>query len=325
MKKAFITGLTGQDGSYLAELLLKKGYEVSGLLRRRSVENYDNIQPILDKIELIEGDLIDQISLNRAIKKTQPTEVYNLGALSFVGTSWIQPIQMSETTGLGCLRLLEAVKEYAPHAKFYQASSSEIFGDSPHAPQDENTPFRPVSPYAIAKLYAYWMTVNYREAHKLFACNGILFNHESERRGLEFITRKITDGVARIKHGLATELRVGNLDARRDWGYAPEYVEGMWLMLQQQKPDDYVLGTGETHSVKEFIIAAFSQVGISNWEDYVVLDKKYLRPAEVPHLIANPTKAHRVLGWKAKTTFKELVKRMLDYDLARIEKLKNSA
>ena len=324
-KRAFLTGVTGQDGSFLAELLLEKGYDVYGLIRRKSVENYDNIQAILPKITLIEGDLTDQISLNKAVKKVVPDEVYNLGALSFVGTSWTQPVQMTETTGIGALRLLEATKEYAPKAKFYQASSSEIFGNTPHAPQDENTPFRPVSPYAIAKLYAYWMTVNYREAYGMFCSNGILFNHESERRGFEFVTRKITDGVARIKHGLSKELRIGNLDAKRDWGYAPEYVEGMWIMLQHKNPDDFVLGTGETHSVREFAQEAFRLAGIDNWEKYIVIDNKYLRPAEVPQLIANTSKAQKVLGWKAKTTFKQLVKKMLDYDMKRIESIKKNS
>jgi len=324
-KRAFLTGVTGQDGSFLAELLLKKGYEVYGLIRRKSVENYDNIQAILPRITLIEGDLTDQISLNKAVKKVVPDEVYNLGALSFVGTSWTQPIQMTETTGMGALRLLEATKEYTPKAKFYQASSSEVFGNTPHAPQDENTPFRPVSPYGIAKVYAYWMTVNYREAYGMFCSNGILFNHESERRGFEFVTRKITDGVARIKYGLSKELRIGNLDAKRDWGYAPEYVEGMWIMLQHKNPDDFVLGTGETHSVREFAQEAFRLAGIDKWEKYIVIDKRYIRPAEVPHLIANTSKAQKVLGWKAKTTFKQLVKKMLDYDMKRIESLKKNS
>ncbi|MEK6967671.1 MAG: GDP-mannose 4,6-dehydratase [Nanoarchaeota archaeon] len=324
-KKAFITGITGQDGSFLAEFLLKKGYEVHGLIRRKSVENYDNLQAVLPNIVLVEGDLTDQISLNKAVKKIVPDEVYNLGALSFVGTSWTQPVQMTETTGIGVLRLLEAVKEYSPKAKFYQASSSEIFGNTHIVPQDENTPFRPISPYAIAKLYAYWMTVNYREAYGMYCSNGILFNHESERRGFEFVTRKITDGVARIKHGLLKEIRIGNLEAKRDWGYAPEYVEGMWMMLQHKDPDDFVLGTGETHSVREFVEEAFKLAGIDNYERYIVIDKKYLRPAEVPHLIANTEKAQRVLGWKATTRFKQLVKKMMDYDLKRIKSLKNSA
>lgn len=319
MKKAFITGITGQDGSFLAELLLKKKYDVYGLIRWKTMNNFENVEKIMDQITFVEGDLGDQISLNKAVKKIQPDEVYNLGALSFVGTSWTQPIQMSEVTGLGALRLIEAVKDNAPNSKFYQASSSEVFGNTKNAPQDENTPFRPVSPYAIAKVFGYWMTVNYRESYGMFACNGILFNHESERRGLEFVTRKITDGVARIKFGLSKEIRIGNLDARRDWGYAPEYVEGMWMMMQQKKADDFVLGTGETHSVKEFIIEAFTQAGIDDWQKYIVIDKSFMRPAEVPHLVANPSKAEKVLGWKAKTRFKQLVKIMLDNDMKRIQ------
>lgn len=319
MKKAFITGITGQDGSFLAELLLKKKYDVYGLIRWKTMNNFENVEKIMDQITFVEGDLGDQISLNKAVKKIQPDEVYNLGALSFVGTSWTQPIQMSEVTGLGALRLIEAVKDNAPNSKFYQASSSEVFGNTKNAPQDENTPFRPVSPYAIAKVFGYWMTVNYRESYGMFACNGILFNHESERRGLEFVTRKITDGVARIKFGLSKEIRIGNLDARRDWGYAPEYVEGMWMMMQQKKADDFVLGTGETHSVKEFIIEAFAQAGIDDWQKYIVIDKSFMRPAEVPHLVANPSKAEKVLGWKAKTKFKELVKIMLENDMKRIQ------
>lgn len=316
--RAFISGVTGQDGSYLAELLLSKGYDVYGLIRRKSNYSYINIQHILNEIELIEGDMTDQISLNKAIKEVNPDEVYNMAAQSFVGTSWIQPLQTSDVTALGCLRILEAVKSNAPDCKVYQASSSEMFGDVNSHPQNELTPFRPISPYAISKLYAYWMTVNYREGFGLFTCNGILFNHESERRGIEFVSRKITDGVARIKLGLANKLELGNLWSKRDWGYAPEYCEAMWRMMQQDKPDDYIVATNETHTVIEFVEEAFNLVNLK-WEDYVVESKKFMRPAEVPILQGDYSKANKILGWKPKIKFKELVKIMVESDLKKLQ------
>ncbi len=319
MKKALITGITGQDGSYLAELLLEKGYEVYGLVRRLSTPNITRIDNIIDKINLVEGDLTDQSSLNSAMKHVEPDEVYNLAAQSFVGTSWNQPVLTSDVTGLGAVRVLESVKNYSESAKVYQASSSEMFGKVCESPQNENTKFYPRSPYGCAKVYAYWICVNYRESYNLFISNGILFNHESPRRGLEFVTRKITDGVARIYHGRTKELRLGNLDAKRDWGYAKDYVEAMWLILQQKKPVDYVIATGESHSVKEFVERAFSEVGL-DWKDYVKVDPKFMRPAEVDFLVGDASKARRELGWKPKVKFEELIKIMVKADLERFGK-----
>lgn len=318
-KNALITGITGQDGSYLAEFLLKKGYKVYGLVRRISTPNTWRIKHILDKIEVIDGDMLDQGSLNEAVKISQPDEVYNLAAQSFVATSWKQPILTSEVTGLGTLRMLEAVRQYAPKAKFYQADSSEMYGNAVENIQDEQTKFRPRSPYAISKLYSHWIAINYRESYGLFVCCGIMFNHESPRRGIEFVTRKITDGVARIKLGLAKDLALGSLDAQRDWGYAGDYVEVMWLMLQQDKPDDYVISTGVTHSVQDFVEAAFQAVGIDNWKDYVKQDPRFMRPAELYTLQGNSQRAKNKLGWTPKVKFEELVKMMVDADLERLK------
>jgi len=322
-KSALITGITGQDGSYLTELLLSKGYKVYGLIRRTSTESIERIKHILDKIELIEGDLTDLSSLIRAVKYSNPDEVYNLASMSYVAHSWKSPIATAEITGVGTLRMLEALKVTDSKAKFYQASSSEMFGKAQETPQTEKTPFYPRSPYGISKVFAYWTTINYRESYGMFACNGILFNHESPRRGIEFVTRKITDGVARIKLGLGKEIRLGNLDAKRDWGFAGDYVEAMWLMLQQQKPEDYVIATGETHTVREFVEEAFKVAGVEHYEKYVGVDKKFFRPAEVELLIGNPEKARKILGWKPKVNFKQLVKMMVDADLERIRKLKS--
>lgn len=318
MKKAFITGITGQDGSYLAEFLLKKGYKVYGLKRRTATPNIENIRHIKKEIELIPGDVQDLYSLIKAFKTVQPDEVYNLAAQSYVGTSWDQPILTGTVTALGVLNMLEAARLTAPDAKFYQASSSEMFGKAVEIPQKETTPFYPRSPYAAAKVYGHWMTVNYRESYSLFACSGILFNHESPRRGLEFVTRKISDGVAKIKLGLEKELKLGNLEAKRDWGYAGDYVEAMWLMLQQEKPDDYVIATGETHTVKEFVSTAFRHVGL-DWRDYVIQDPKLFRPAEVDILLGDASKAQKKLNWKPKVSFEELVKMMVDKDLEKYE------
>ena len=317
-KTALITGITGQDGSYLAEFLLEKGYRVVGLTRRTSTPNYDRIKDIVDDIELVQGDLLDQHSLTTAVKEVEPDEVYNLAAQSFVPTSWNQPVLTGEFTALGVTRILEAVRLAKPDTKFYQASSSEMFGEVRETPQSENTPFYPRSPYGVAKVYGHWITVNYRESYDLFAVSGILFNHESPRRGLEFVTRKITHAVARIKLGVQKDLILGNLEARRDWGYAKEYVEAMWMMLQQSKPVDYVVGTGETHSVREFVDAAFSSVDL-NWKDYVKNDEKFMRPAEVDQLVANPEKIEKNLGWKYKTDYKELAKIMVESDLKLIK------
>ena len=319
-KRALITGITGQDGGYLAHLLLLKGYIVFGLVRRSSSPNYWRIQDILEKIELIEGDMTDAFSLSLAVKKSDPDEVYNLAAQSFVGTSWKQPRLTTEVGALGTLYLLEAVKQNAPKARFYQASTSEMFGGSSNSEQqDENTPFHPRSPYAVAKLYSYWITRNYRESYGMYAVNGILFNHESPYRGLEFVTRKITDGVARIKLGCATELRLGNLDTKRDWGHARDYVEAMWKMLQQEQPEDYVISTGETHTVQEFVEEAFRCAGITDWKQYVKYDEQFTRPSDVKTLLGNSEKARRQLGWKATTTFKELVREMYVEDLKRVK------
>ncbi len=317
MKTALITGITGQDGSYLAEFLLKKGYRVCGLVRRSSSEKFDRIGHIVDKIDLIQGDLTDQNSLISAIQIAKPTEIYNLAAQSFVPTSWNQSILTGNVTALSVTRLLEAIRTVNPKIKFYQASSSEMFGKVQETPQNENTPFYPRSPYGVAKVYGHFITVNFRESYGLFACSGILFNHESPRRGLEFVTRKITDGVAKIKLGLAHELRMGNLDAKRDWGFAGDYIEMMWKMLQQPKPDDYVIGTGKTHSVREFLEVAFKHVGL-NYKKYVKIDKRFVRPAEVDLLVADPRKAKKKLGWKARVSFKKLVEMMVDADVKRL-------
>jgi GDPmannose 4,6-dehydratase len=316
-KAALITGITGQDGSYLAELLLNKSYEVYGLVRRLSTPNMSRINHIADNIIFLEGDLTDQSSLNVAMQTAQPDEVYNLAAQSFVATSWNQPVLTGNVTGLGVTRVLDAVKHFCHDAKFYQASSSEMFGNVDEVPQNELTRFRPRSPYAIAKVYGYYTTVNHRESYDMFCCNGILFNHESPRRGIEFVTKKITDGVARIHHGLSKELRLGNLDAMRDWGYAGDYVEAMWLMLQQDVPDDYVVATGESHSVREFVEMAFSSAGL-DWRDHVKMDERFMRPADVPELRGDASKAREKLGWKPKTSFEELVAMMVEADLERV-------
>lgn len=317
-KNALITGITGQDGSYLAELLYNKGYNVYGLVRRLSTPNTSRIDHIQNNIELLQGDLTDQSSLSEAMRIAQPDEVYNLAAQSFVGTSWNQPVHTGDVTGLGVVRVLEAVRHVVPDARVYQASSSEMFGKVQETPQTENTKFYPRSPYGVAKVYAYWTCVNYRESYGMHISNGILFNHESPRRGIEFVTRKITDSVARIYHGLESELRLGNLDAKRDWGFAGDYVDAMWRMLQQDEPGDYVIATGETHSVEEFVQEAFSIAGL-DWKKYVVVDPKFVRPAEVQLLLGDPSKAKRVLGWEPKVHFKELVKMMVEADLERLE------
>ncbi|MCL0041195.1 GDP-mannose 4,6-dehydratase [Dehalococcoidia bacterium] len=316
-KTALITGITGQDGSYLAEFLLDKGYQVYGLIRRLSSPNFSRIAHIANRITLLEGDLTDQSSLGTALQTAQPDEVYNLAAQSFVATSWNQPSLTGDVTGLGAVRLLEAVRQFCKDAKVYQASSSEMFGAAEESPQNEKTKFHPRSPYACAKVYAHYMAINYRESYGMFVCNGILFNHESPRRGIEFVSRKITYGVARIYHGLANELRLGNLDAKRDWGYAGDYVKAMWLMLQQEKPDDYVIATGQSHSVKELAELAFREVDL-NWEDYVVVDQRFRRPADVEALCGDASKARRVLGWKPEVTFEQLVSMMVKADLERV-------
>lgn len=318
MKRALITGITGQDGSYLAELLLEKGYKVYGLIRRTSLQNLWRIEGILDRINLIYGDLTDLSSLIRAIEGAEPDEVYNLAAQSFVQISWQEPLHTLLVTGLGAVNLFEAVRIVNPKVKIYQASSSEMFGKVKESPQNENTPFHPRSPYGVAKVMAHYAAINYRESYNMFICSGILFNHESPRRGLEFVTRKISWSVARIKKGLQKELRLGNLHARRDWGYAPEYVEAMWKILQLDEPDDFVIGTGETHSVEEFVRKAFEFVGL-NWKDYVKVDSSLLRPAEVEELRADPTKAKEKLNWEPKVSFEELVRIMVEEDLRRLE------
>lgn len=323
MKSALITGITGQDGPYLAELLLSKGYKVYGLVRRLSTPNLENIHHLYDKIELLSGDLLDQGSLTDAIKNSKADEVYNLAAQSFVKASWDQPVLTGEFTALGVTRILEAIRTVDPKIKFYQASSSEMFGKVTESPQKENTRFHPRSPYGVAKVYGHYITVNYRESYGLFACSGILFNHESPRRGIEFVTRKITNAVARISLGKQDKLELGSLEPKRDWGFSGDYVEAMWLMLQQEKADDYVIATGENHSVREFVEEAFKVVGITNWEKYVVSNsQKHMRPAEVDYLIGDASKAGKVLGWKPKTSFKELVEMMVKADLS-IEKENN--
>jgi len=314
MPTALVSGVTGQDGSYLADFLLTQGYRVIGMVRRSSTVTFERIEHIQDDIEIIQGDLHDQSSLVSLIEEYRPEEVYNLAAQSFVPTSWKQPVLTGEVTALGVTRMLEAIRLVNPKTRFYQASSSEMFGKVREVPQTEMTPFYPRSPYGVAKVYGHWITVNYRESYDLFACSGILFNHESPRRGLEFVTRKITHGVARIKLGLATELRLGNLEARRDWGYAGDYVEAMWMMLQQDIPDDYVVCTGKTHSVREFCEAAFGHVGL-DYRDYVIQDPRFYRPAEVDLLVGDPKKAAKKMGWKPKASLEELVKMMVDADL----------
>ncbi|MGR5973782.1 GDP-mannose 4,6-dehydratase [Bacillus cereus] len=320
MKKALITGVTGQDGSYLAEFLLEKGYKVFGLRRRTSTPNYENVEHIKNQIEWIDGDLTDLASLVTAVQIAQPDEVYNLAAQSFVATSWPQPIATGQITAMGVTNMLEAVRIVKPDARFYQASSSEMFGKVVETPQKETTPFYPRSPYGVAKVYGHWITVNYRESFDMFACSGILFNHESPRRGLEFVTRKVTDAVAKIKLGLANELRLGNLDSKRDWGFAGDYVKAMWLMLQQDTPDDYVISTGEMHTVEELVEVAFSHVGL-NWKDYVVIDEKFVRPAEVDLLLGDCSKAKKELGWKLEVSFEELVKMMVDEDMKKTKEI----
>ena len=316
MPTALITGITGQDGSYLAEFLLAKGYRVIGIVRRSSTTPYDRIAHLVDQIELVSADLLDQTSLVDAIADAKPDEIYNLAAQSFVATSWTQPVLTGEFTAIGVTRMLEAMKRAAPKARFYQASSSEMFGKVVETPQRESTPFYPRSPYGVAKVYGHWITVNYRESFGLYAVSGILFNHESPRRGLEFVTRKVTDAVARIKLGQIPEVRLGNLESRRDWGFAGDYVDAMWRMLQQPEPDDYVIGTGETWSVQQLCEEAFSHVGL-DWHDYVKLDRKFIRPAEVDLLFADASKAKRDLGWEPKVRFRQLVQMMVDADLAR--------
>jgi GDPmannose 4,6-dehydratase len=316
-RRALITGVTGQDGSYLAELLLEKGYEVYGMTRRASTENLERIAHLVDRIALIQGDLLDPSSLDAALRQAEPHEVYNLAAQSFVPTSWNQPVLTAEFTAVGVTRVLEAIRAVDPEIRFYQASSSEMFGKVREVPQNELTPFHPRSPYGVAKVYGHHITVNYRESYGLFAVSGILFNHESSRRGLEFVTRKISDGVARIKHGLTDELRLGNLDAKRDWGFAGDYVEAMWLMLQQDEPSDYVIATGEEHSVREFAELAFERAGLDP-EKHIVLDPKFLRPAEVDQLVGDASKARRELEWEPRTSFRELAELMVDADLERV-------
>jgi len=316
MKKALITGITGQDGSYLAELLLSKGYQVTGMVRRASTETFERIAHFKDRVTLSQADLLDQFSLVKILEETQPDEIYNLAAMSFVPTSWNQPVLTGEFTALGVTKLLEAMRMVCPKARFYQASSSEMFGKVVETPQSERTPFYPRSPYGVAKAYGHFITVNYRESYNLFACSGILFNHESPRRGKEFVTRKITDAVARIKTGSLKELRMGNLDAKRDWGFSGDYVRAMWMMLQQDAPSDYVVATGETHSVREFLEIAFSHVGL-DYTDYVVIDPAFIRPAEVDLLLGDSTKARTTLGWRPEVSFRDLVTMMVDADLAR--------
>jgi GDPmannose 4,6-dehydratase len=318
MPTALITGITGQDGSYLAEFLLAKGYHVHGIVRRASTENFERIAHLAGKIELHQADLLDQLSIIDVLRAVRPTEVYNLAAMSFVPTSWKQPVLTGEFTAIGVTRVLEAIRLLDPKGvRFYQASSSEMFGKAQETPQRETTPFYPRSPYGVAKVYGHWITVNYRESYGMFCCSGILFNHEGPRRGREFVTRKVTDGVARIKLGLAKELRLGNLEARRDWGHAQDYVRAMWLMLQQSQPDDYVIATGETHSVRELVEVAFGHAGL-DWNKHVVQDPALIRPAEVDVLVGDASKARRVLGWKPEISFEQLIHQMVDADLERL-------
>ncbi|MFZ5881184.1 MAG: GDP-mannose 4,6-dehydratase [Chloroflexota bacterium] len=319
MQTALITGINGQDGSYLAEFLLKQGYRVVGLVRRSSTQNFERIQHLLDDITVVQGDLHDQGSLLSLLEEYEPSEVYNLAAQSFVAVSWSQAVLTGEVTALGVTRLLEAIRFVNPKIKFYQASSSEMFGKVMEVPQRESTPFYPRSPYGVAKVYAHWITINYRESFDMFAASGILFNHESPRRGLEFVTRKITDGVARIKHGQARNLHLGNLESRRDWGFAGDYVEAMYRMLQQPQPDSYVVGMGETHSVREFCEIAFGRAGL-DYKDFVVQDERYYRPAEVDLLVADPSKARSILQWEPSVSFQDLVEMMVDADMERVRR-----
>jgi GDPmannose 4,6-dehydratase len=321
-KRALITGVTGQDGSYLAELLLEKGYEVIGMVRRSSTLNFERIAHIQDDIQIVPGDLLDEVSMIHILRDHRPDEFYNLAAQSFVQTSWSQAVLTGETTALGVTRTLDAIRIVDPAIRFYQASSSEMFGKVVEVPQTETTPFYPRSPYGVAKVYGHWITVNYRESYDLHASSGMLFNHESPRRGLEFVTRKITHAVARIKLGVQEQLPLGNLDAQRDWGFAGDYVRAMWLMLQQDAPDDYVIATGETHTVRKFCELAFGHVGL-NWEDHVVLDERFMRPAEVDLLVGDPAKAKKVLGWDLEVTFPELVQRMVEADLELVQRQKD--
>jgi GDPmannose 4,6-dehydratase len=318
-KKALITGVTGQDGSYLAELLLAKGYDVYGMVRRTSTVRYERIRHIQDKITLVQGDLSDQTSLTRAVTEIQPDEVYNLAAQSFVPTSWNQPAFTGDITGIGVTRMLESIHTVKPDTRFYQASSSEMFGKVQAVPQTEDTPFWPRSPYGVAKVYGHWITVNYRESYDMYAVSGILFNHESPRRGLEFVTRKVTYHTAKIKLGMANELRLGNLDSQRDWGFAGDYVEAMWLMLQQDNPDDYVVATGKTHTVERLLDVAFGCVDL-DWKNYVVLDPKFMRPAEVDLLIGDPSKAQAKLSWEPNVTFEQMIQMMVEADIERLKK-----
>jgi GDPmannose 4,6-dehydratase len=317
MPTALITGITGQDGSYLAEFLLERGYRVVGVVRRTSHDSYQRIGHLLDRMEILPADLLDQHSLTTVIRDVRPDEIYNLAAQSFVPTSWSQPVLTGEFTALGVTRILEAVRLAHPEARFYQASSSEMFGRVQESPQNEGTPFYPRSPYGVAKVYGHWITVNYRESYDLYAVSGILFNHESPRRGLEFVTRKVSDGVARIKLGMTDHLSLGNLDAQRDWGFAGDYVDAMWRMLQQDEPEDYVVGTGVSHSVRELVTIAFEHAGLE-WEEFVRIDAKLARPAEVEHLLADPRKAERRLDWKPTVAFEELVRMMVDHDIRRL-------
>ncbi len=317
--RALITGITGQDGSYMAEFLLDNGYEVFGVVRRSSVKKFDRIEALVDEIELVEGDLTDQTSLDHIVQSVQPDEVYNLAAQSFVPVSWNQPVLTGDVTGLGVIRILEAIRKHRPQAKFLQASSSEMFGKVRETPQTEKTPFYPRSPYGVAKVFGHYITVNYRESHGIFACSAMGFNHESPRRGVEFVTKKVTHQVARIKCGLAKKLLMGNLDAKRDWGFAGDYVRAMWMMLQQPEPEDYVLATGKTHSVRELLEAAFSAAGL-NWEEYVEIDPKFIRPAEVDYLCGDATKAREKLGWEPEVSFEELIRMMVEADLEAVQK-----
>jgi GDPmannose 4,6-dehydratase len=317
-QRALITGITGQDGSYLAEFLLSQGYEVCGMVRRSSTLNFERIAHIQDRITLVAGDLLDEVSMINILRDNHPTEVYNLAAQSFVQTSWSQPVLTGETTALGVTRVLDAIRIVDPEIRFYQASSSEMFGKVQRVPQEESTPFYPRSPYGVAKVYGHWITVNYRESYGLHASSGILFNHESPRRGLEFVTRKVTHGVARIKAGIDEKLALGNLDAQRDWGFAADYVRAMWLMLQQDRPDDYVVATGETHSVKELVELSFAALDL-DWKQHVVIDERFLRPAEVDLLVGDPTKAEKTLGWHRDVEFAELVQMMVEADLALVK------
>lgn len=314
-KRALITGITGMDGSHLADFLLDKNYEIFGMVRRSSNLNLTNIFHINEKVNFLNGDITDQNSLLRCLKDSNPDEVYNLAAQSFVGESWNTPEQTSDVTGLGVLRILESIREFNPKIKFYQASSSEMFGRMVENPANEKTPFYPRSPYGVSKLYGHWITINYRESYDLFACSGILFNHESERRGIEFVTRKISDGIAKIHLGMNNHIALGNLDARRDWGYAPDYVEAMWLMLQKESPDDYVISTGIDYSIRDFLDVAFDIIGISNWEKYVKKDLRFYRPAEVDVLRGDSSKAKKILGWEPKTKFEDLVRIMVENDI----------